>query len=299
MDAAWFKAEYLPAAEKLEEAYAGCSAEVTETITDDRSDDFNMAKSSFAFDGVRRKYEGANESHKGNTTTKWSRAMIASPEVSFRILTKEGTDPILERVNRTPLGFAQATAQIDSLACDSIYSPFALLSERVTSWLKRPGFRIKSIRHKDGRVRLEFHCTEAGRDREYEGWIEFLPDRQWVIHSWDVTLSGKAGNHAAYSLRYAASINYSNDDPVPHITGMVVRGFHGDWKETDELVVDDLTFATVAASEFKLSHYGYDDRIGMQPGSYRSLWFWLATACVLCLVIAFVIRQIMSRRAAA
>ena len=56
-------------------------------------------------------------------------------------------------------------------------------------------------------------------------------------------------------------MSYGNDAPVPALTGLMATTYHPDRTDSDKVVVDDLTFATVPASEFKLSNYGYDDRI--------------------------------------
>jgi hypothetical protein len=298
LDAAWFKANYLPAAQKLEKAYGECSAKLSETVTNDKSDDFNKATSNFAFDGTRRKYDGMTESHKDGSTTKRSRAIVASLEVSFSVLTKQEKGPLLEQVNRSPLGFAQATAQIDGVAGDSIYAPFAFLGERVSSWMKHKGFEIKSVKQEGDRVRLDFHCRD--NDREYNGWVAFLRDRQWVIDAWDVALKMNPGKTDEYSWRYATSVSYGGDDPVPTLTGMTAIAYHPNRTVTEKMVVDELTFVAAPASEFKLSHYGYDDRIGTpQAGGIHSLWFWLAVGGVACLLAAFAIRQIMAKRATA
>ena len=63
LDAAWFKANYLPAAEKLDKAYSQCSAKVSETNTDDKS--FNTAKLTCAIDGPRRKFDRTIEERLG------------------------------------------------------------------------------------------------------------------------------------------------------------------------------------------------------------------------------------------
>lgn len=297
LDAAWFKANYLPAAQKLDKAYSECSAKVSETGTNDKSDDYNKATFSFAFDGTRRKFDRTIESREKGSTNKWSRSIVASPEVSFMVLRKHEGEPLLERVNRSSMGFARATARIDEEAGDSIYAPFALLGERVSGWMKHKGFEINSVKQEGDRVRLDFHCNDREADRDYAGWISFLPNRQWVIDGWDITI--KMTKPKEYSWRYATSVQYGDDVPVPAVTGMTMIGYHPDRTDTNKMVVDELSFAAASKSEFKLSNYGYDDRIGLPASSFRSLWFWLAAMGTACLLAAFAIRRIMSKRVTA
>ena len=293
LDAAWFKANYLPAAEKLYKAYSECSAKVSEINTNDKSPDFNKTTYSFAFDGAQRKFDRMIEDHKDGSVDGFRRVIVASPEVSFKVLTSWEKNPLLENVNRSPMGFARATKRIEEEASDSIYSAFAFLEEQVSSWIKHQGFQIKGVKREGDKVRLDLHCKHDN-GRVYDGWIAFLPDRQWVIDNWDITTKTTTD-----TWRDVATVSYGGDDPVPAMTGMTDIGYHPNQTNTRTMVVEELKFAAVPASEFKLSAYGYDDRIGSPASVGRSLWFWLAVGGVTCLLAAFAIRQIMAKRATA
>jgi hypothetical protein len=287
LDAAWFKANYLPAAQKLEKFYGECSAKVTETGTNDKSDELIKATFSFAFDGARRKFDRTTEDNKDGVVHGFSRTIVASPEVSFKVLTKRGQGPILESVNRSSMGFAQATARIDEAACDSFYAPFALLSKRVSQYIQDKDFEIKSVKREGDRVRLDFHYKN--NDFQSDGWVVFLPSLRWVIDRWDISV--KVNKPAEYSYRIASEMRYGNDDPVPALTGSTATTYHPDRTDTNKLVVDELTFTPVPAEVFKLSRYGYDDRIGQAPSAFKSLWFWLASAGIISLLAAFALRR--------
>lgn len=295
LDAAWFKANYLPAAQKLEKAYGECTAEVSETVTNDKSDDYNEATYHFAYDGARRKFDRTIVSHKGGTTYERSKTIVASPEVSFSVFTKQGKDPLLQRVNRSPLGFARATESIDRDAFESIYAPFAVFEEPVSRSLTDKDFEIEGVTRDGDRVRLKF--SRKKDDFQASGWVDFLPDLQWVIDRWE--MSCKTVRPTEYRYRMVSALSYRHGDPVPALTGWTTTTYDPDRTSTDKLVVDKLTFAAAPASEFKLSSYGYDDRIGLRPSALKSLWFWLAVAGVACLVTAFVVRKVVARRAAA
>jgi len=294
LDGAWFKANYLPAARKLEKTYGECTAKVSRTVTNDNSDDYTKTTYSFAFEGSRRKFDRAIESRDDGSTNTWSRTVVASPEVSFMVLTRNN-GPLLEQVDRSPLALAAATEQIDTQAGESIYAPFALLDERVSKWIETPGFEIESVRRDGEQVRLDFRYQEDGR--RYEGWISFLQDRGWVIGGWEASLS--VSEPDPYEWRIATNMKYSDDQPIPALTGMTMVSYHPDRTDTAKIVVDELTFAPVPVSEFTLSRYGYDDRIGKAENASNSLWLWLAVGGGACLLSAFVIRKVMARRAAA
>jgi hypothetical protein len=287
LDAAWFKANYLPAAEKLEKAYGQCTAEVTETVSNDKSVDYNQATYHFAFNGSRRKFDRKIENHKQGSIVGFSRTIVASPEVSFRVLTRREHGPLLESVDRSSMGFVQATESIDRDAFDSICVPFALFERPVSRSLADKDFEIQEV-HRDGdRVRLKFSLKK--QDFEATGWVDFLPERQWVIDRWEI--SRKTFKPTEYSYRMISALSYGDGGPVPALTGWTTTTYDPVRTETDKLVVDKLTFAAAPASEFKLSGYGYDDRIATPGGVGKSLWFWLAITGAICVLTAFAVRM--------
>lgn len=296
LDAAWFKANYLPAAQKLEKYYGECSARVSRTVTKSNSDKFVIKTTiNFAFDGTKRKFDRTIESRdEDGSTNKWSRTIVASPEVSFGVLTREGS-PLLEQVDRSTMGLTQATSQIDAEASDTIYAPFSVLEWRISEWIKNKNFAIQAVRRDVEHARLEFRYKTD--DLEYGGWISFLPNRHWVINHWDINV--KKFKPQEHSWRIVCNMSYGNDDPVPALTGSTATSYHSDRTDSEKIVVDELKFATAPASEFKLSRYGYDDRLAT-PGSFsNSLWFWLGGAGILCLLAALVLRWFMAKRAIA
>ena len=295
LSAEWFKENYLPAAEKLNKAYSECSAKVSEVNTSDKSANFNEVIHKFAFDGTQRKFERTIEDHIDGEINRWTRVIVASPNVSFMVLTRKEQRQILEYVNRSSMGFSKATTRIDEEASDSIYSGFAFIGERVSSWIKHKGFQFKNVKRSGDTLRLDFACKDED-GRSYEGFINFLPDRQWVIADWDIKLTT---TNPPYSWRNVTTVSYSGDDPVPALAGIVDIGYHPDRTNTKKMTVDELKFAAVPANEFKLSSYGYDNRIGSPASVSKSLWFWIAVGGVACLLAAFAIRQIMAKRAAA
>lgn len=285
-DAAWFKANYLPAVEKLDKFYSECSATVSQTVTSDDSDDYNKATFRFGFDGPRRKFDRTIESSKNGSITSRSRTIVASPDVSFMILTRPEKGPLLEQVNRSPMGFAQATTQIDAAAFDSIYASFSLLEKRFSQYINDKDFEIKSVKRDGDRIRLDFHYKNE--TVQFDGWVVLLPQLQWVIDRSDISLKViKSG----YSYRIARTMSYGSDTPVPVLTGSETSTYHPNRTDQEKMVVEELTFAAVPASEFKLSAYGYDDRIGSPASVGKSLWFWLSVAGVLCLLMALGIRM--------
>jgi hypothetical protein len=287
LDAAWFKANYLPAAEKLEQAYGQCTAEVTETVTNDKSDDYNQATYHFAFNGSRRKFDRKIENHKQGSIVGFSRTIVASPEVTFRVLTRREHGPLLESVDRSSMEFAQATESIDRDACDSIYAPFALFEEPVSRSLADKDFEIQEVHREGDRVRLKFSLKK--QDFQETGWVDFLPERQWVIDRWEV--SRKTVKPPEYTCRLISELSYADGDPVPALSGWTTTTYDPVRTDTDKLVVDKLTFAAAPRSEFKLSRYGYDDRIATPASVGKSLWFWLAITGAICLLTAFGLRM--------
>jgi hypothetical protein len=296
LTAAWFEANYVPAAQKLEKFYGECSAKVLRTVTKSNSDKFSSKTTiNFAFDDTKRKFDRTIESTgEDGSGTKWSRTVVASPEVSFMVLTQEGP-PLLEQVDRSTMGFAQATSQIDAEASDTIYSPFSVLEWRISEWIKSKTFAVKEVRREGVHVRVDFRYKPL--DREYVGWITFLPDRQWVIDHWDITL--KRFKPEERSWRIVSDMTYGGDDPVPALTGATATSYHSDRTDSEKIIIEELKFSTAPASEFKLSHYGYDDRIATPASFSKSLWFWLGGAGVLCLLAALALRWLNDRRAMA
>jgi hypothetical protein len=287
-DAAWLKANYLPAAKTLEKSYGECSAKVERTVLIGGSDRYIKTTYHFAFDGANRKLDKSIE-NKGEdgAITNFKRSFVASPDVSFSVVERDGA-PLLDQVNRTQVGLDRATQQIDSEAGESIYAPFVAFGWRVSEWINDKGFEIKSVKQNGDRVKLDFQYKK--NDRTYVGWMSFLPVRQWAMDKWDMVLTMNIGKPKEYRWRVAATMNYGGDEPVPNLVGLTAHSYHVDRTDTENIVVDELTFAPVPASQFKLSNYGYDDRIGSPASVGRSLWFWLASAGIICLLIALGIR---------
>jgi len=226
-----------------------------------------------AIDGPRRKFDRTIEVHKDGTIDGFRRVVVACPDVSFHLLTRRGQPTFLEYIDRSSAGIAQASKRIEEVASDSIYSAFAFLEMRVSSWMSRKGFEIKGVKREGDKVRLDFHCKD---DLEYDGWVDFLPDHQWVIDGWDITLKGIEPTTEPW--RIVAAVTYGGDNPVPVLTGVTTTTFDSGRTATGKTVVEELSFDPVPASEFMLSHYGYDNRIGV--ADKRWLWPCIAVALV-------------------
>ena len=261
--------------------------------TSDNSTNTSKAQIEFAFDGVKRKFDKNTETLKDGVTTKWTRSIVASPEVSFSIV-KRADDQLLDQVDRSTLGLLQAVGQIDSAAGDSIYAPFALLEQRFSQWLRTDGFQIKRVSRDGNRVRVDFAFTS--KERAYNGSIRFLPQRLWVIDGWDITL--KLLEPEQYTWRIVNDMTYGSDDPVPSLTGSSAVTYHQTHTDREKMIVEKLSFAKVADDEFKLSRYGYSDRLGLPARFYESVWFWAATLGVICIAGAAVIRAVRRREKA-
>jgi len=293
-ESAWFFENYLPAAQKLANAYAECTVDVSETVSNDKSPDYNTATFHFAYDGTRRKYDRTLISHHGDSTYERTRTVVASPEISFSIYTKQGKSPLLQQVDRSELGFSEASRTIDSAALEAIYAPFALYGKTVAEWLRSKDFKIKSIREEADHVRLTFQI--ANNEFNAEGWATFRPTLLWVIDRWEMSVQMK--KPSGQTFRVASALTYADGDPVPALTGLTTTTFHPNRTVTDKLLVNMMRFGAAPPREFKLSSYGYDDRIAMPASIGTSLWFWLAIGGVACLLAAFAIRQLRAKLAA-
>ena len=292
LTAEWFRSNYSGAA--LETAYGECSAKLVLDVREEGSSQFtNLATTDFAFEGHYRKFDQTVEMREadGQVTTR-RRTVVASPEVSFSI-TKPSDDsgPILKSVDRTPVGLMFSSRRVELEASGSIYAPFTLFS-RVSERLKSPGFKIERVSREGERVRVDF--VNQDKDQRHVGHAIFLANRQWAIDSYDVS-----SNAGELQVRQMSQISYSEDSPVPRLAGSVTKVIWTPGKTfVETLSVKELTFQPKPATEFKLSHYGYDDRTGMPPGSMGSLWLWAAIAGIGCILLSFVIRRRLRRAAA-
>jgi|GEM_PF-2034936 len=285
----WFKAQYLPAIAKVEQAYDTTSARVTETTTNSANDDRAVTKINFAIDDLQHKFDRTISETQGGHESSWTRSIIASPEVSFMVITKQdASEPLLEHVNRSELGYRMARSRIKNQACESVFCAFSVLGRTVASWIRDKEFKFNSITRRDDKVRIEFFCKDDPKaDREYVGWIDFLPDRQWVIDGWEITISAP---QAKFSWRDVSKNSYSSFDPVPILKGVTLVEHNPDVVVTRKLTVDELAFAPIADDAFRLSSYGYSDRIGMPARMIDSIWFWAAVVGAICLLAAGAIR---------
>jgi hypothetical protein len=186
------------------------------------------------------------------------------------------------------LGYLFAHRRIKEQACDTVFGAFAFLGKPVSSWLNDDEFKIKSISRIDDRVRMAFTSQGPPQDdREFAGSIDFLPDRQWVIDSWDITITApKEGR----SWRDQVKLTYGGDDPVPRLVGTTLVALHPMLQSTSTTVVDELVFAPTPDDSFRLSSYGYSDRVGLPARLIDSIWFWVGIVGLLCLMAAFVLR---------
>ena len=294
-DAAWFKANYLPAAQRLERYYGECSANVLFTVTADKPTTLTRTTFHYEFAKGRGKFDRTTEATQpdGSTTT-MSRSIVASPEVCFSVLTRDGAGAVLAGVERGAEACRETIRYIEIPAGDSIYEPFMILNQRVAHLIEDSAFQFKGVESNGDRVRVTFQYTKP--DQQHDGWVEFLPERQWVIDSCDVNLRVGIGRPDEYHYRYASKISYGGDDPVPAIRGSIGHAYHADRTDLEEMTVSELTFGPRPASGFMLSSYGYDDRIDSAAEPSRLPWLWLATAGVLCVVGTLAIKRIRARR---
>jgi hypothetical protein len=287
LTADWFRAQYLPAVSKLEEAYGTTSAVTTQTSTSTLNKNHSGMKIKFALDGLRCKFDRTINDYVDGQPSSWTRSIVASPEVNFMILTKHASKPYLEWVDRSELAYNFAHNRIHEQACESVFSAFAVLGRSMSSWLSDKEFKIMSVIMQDDRIRLVFDYTgDPKAEREYDGWIDFLPNRQWVIDAWEITIRAPKEN---FAWRDVTKLNYASDGPVPKLLDMTLVEHHPTYQTTRKTAVNELVF-DVEEDAFRLSSYGYHDRIGLPARMTDSIWFWAAIVGVLCLLAAPAIR---------
>jgi hypothetical protein len=279
-----FRAEYLPAARKLEQAYSQCRAKVALTVTNDTTDYLGKTSYAFALDGNKAKFDRTIENRENGMVFGFRRAIIGTPELSFMILTKDG-NTILEEVSRS--GESLAYKVIDQ--ADTVRAAFAFLGKSLSERLASKSFQIKSVSHDDGAVRLDFADVEPD-GFAIDGWVRLLSDREWVIDRSEFNM--KRGD---YAWRRVEQVNYGADDPVPRVASVDAWAYHPGRTDTEKYVIEQLEFGPVPASEFKLSYYGCDDRIGL-PRSHVP-WFWLAVAGVAIAIVVGITRTMRRGRA--
>jgi len=261
-----FRAEYLPAASKLEAAYARCQAKVVITVTNDKDDYLGKTNYAFALDGNKAKFDRTIQE---NGKIVFRRVVSGTPDLSFMILTKDG-DTILEHVDRSGDTYCFATVVEQA---DTVRAAFACFGKTLSERLASKSFQLKSVSREDGAVRLEFADVEPD-GFAIDGWVRLLADRQWIIDRSEFNL--KRGDH---TWRRTEQVNY-NALGVASVDAMT---FNPDRTHTATSVVEQLDFGPVPASEFTLSHYGYDDRIGL-PGRFP--WLWLAIGSLVVVGVA-------------
>lgn len=261
-----FRAEYLPAARKLEQAYSRCQAKVEVTVTNDKDDYLGKTHYEFSFDGSKAKFDRTIENA-------FRRVVVGTPDVSFMILTKDGST-ILEHVERGGDKYCFTTVVEQG---DPVRAAFAFLGKSLSERLAGESFQIKSVSRDDCGVRLEFADVESD-GFSIDGWVRFLPD--WRIDRSEFNL--KRGD---YAWRRAEQVNYNGS----RVASVEALAFHADRTDSEKYVVVQFDFGPVPASEFRLSRYGYDDRIGL-PSS-RVPWVWLTAVAVLAVAAFAILRN--------
>lgn len=291
-DIEWFKSQYLPAAEKLERAYDHCVATVTTTVTNDKNGDRVQTTYKFAFEGENTKFDREMEIHNAGGTRSWKRTLVGTPTLTFMVLTRDGKT-LLEQVDRSARGLAFATETIDGQA-GNLRVAFALQGWPISKWLSDKKFAVKSIRKEGESVRMDFKASRA--EMTYEGWLEFLPNRQWVIDRWEIQLT--KDRQPPDTWRRSGEAHYGGEDGVPRVESVKQLIFQPDRTETEISTVSGLDFGPVPDSRFMLSHYGFDNRIATQAAGGGALWKWMAAGGGILLATALVLRLFMRRAAA-
>ena len=275
-DLQWFKSEYLPVAEKLERAYDHCTAMTTTIVTNDKNSDSVKTTYFFAFDGDNLKWDRDIETRNAEGSRTWSRTLVGTPNLSFMILTRDGKK-LLEKVDRSARGLDFMKEQMQS---DIFLAAFSFFGRPISKRLTDKHFIVKSIRREGDSVRLDYKFSES--DMTCEGWLTF--NKEWLIDRWEVFLTRNSQPPDSWRRTGEAHYNGTSIESVKQLI------YDSDRIDTEQTIVSDLKFGPVPASQFMLSHYGYDDRIATGAGRI-SLPFWLALFGGMFLMLAFALRM--------
>jgi len=280
MDAVTFRAQYLEAAKQLEDAYSHCQVHTTTLTTNDKDDKWFTTTFRFMFSGENVRCEHEFE----DAAEKYGRTIAGTPAVNFMILSKNDKQPVLEQVDRSSLGYHQAQQRVGSRA-DTALKAFTLFGTRITERLQSSHFTILKVEEIGDLIKVHFQNDED--TVSHRGWFAVLPKRNWVLDSWEAVLS-KPGQD--YSWRKDGKANYTDGQPVPHLAGIESHSYHADRTDTESTTVDLLKFEASPESEFMLSRYGYDDRLGTSTNFFWSLPFLLIVCGACCLLAVAGIR---------
>jgi hypothetical protein len=281
MDAATFKVHYLPAAKRLQDAYGHCQIHTVSLTTNDKDDEWFTTTYRFVFSGESMKCEFEHE----DVNEKWTRTLAGTPGVNFMILTKNDQQPLLEQVDRSSLGHSVAKERILARA-DTALRAYSLFGTPLSERLQSDRFRIRDIEEHGEEIKAHFQNDDETVSQR--GWFTVLPKRGWVIDSWEATLS-KPGQD--YTWRSDGKATYGGEVPIPQLKAFESHYYHADRTYTESTTVNLLKFEDAAESEFMLSHYGYDDRLGMPSSFFRSLPFLLIVVGACCLAAVAAIRH--------
>ncbi|HVU86159.1 MAG TPA: hypothetical protein VHD36_02485 [Pirellulales bacterium] len=219
--------------------------------------------------------------------------LCATPRCSITLTSQPDKTLVVTNLRRDESGYCAGLARVRTDAA-FVTAPFCFINETIADFLlKSKGVMLTKLNKSqvEGQEIAQVFWQEKANVAEREGHFDFLPNRNWVLHGYEVATIRKSSPYYPKPSRRFASIKYKDeadfDFPLPSEVKF--------WVESPEfggtpsyIQKDEVTKVSRQLSDtdiFELAHYDLEPRIRKRYGPY--LWLVIGLVASTCGAVFF------------
>jgi hypothetical protein len=178
-----FLEEYPEASRRLQEFYTNARVRTKEVVQDEKQGTEVATEWEFGGNGELLRCVGGGRSGLGVADDSQAAAIVAHPQLSFRLRKDSGQYSVVTMGPAPPKSY-QGLARMIRLRAVAAVAPYCVYEIPIRDFAAEKAFTVKgaSEREEAGRkvIRVDWAKRES-KDVAAEGWFDFAPDESWAL----------------------------------------------------------------------------------------------------------------------